>query len=99
LEPLQGCIQAELLQVISQMIHDFSKKETRMLTVQDTFKILIPVLLTYMLFTAHAISVDKKSSFALMSSSVENGAEDVSCQPVIELTFNKNVVKVKEDCV
>jgi len=55
---------------------------------------LIPVLLICMLFTANAIAADKKSSFALVSSSVEDGAEDVSCQPVVELTFNKNVINM-----
>ncbi len=64
-----------------------------MLNVQPTFRILIPVFLTCLLFTTAAVAAGE--FLTLVSSSVENDAEDISCQPVIEFTFSNNVVNMK----
>lgn len=53
------------------------------------------VVLLFCLLSTTGAMAGENGAFALESSSVANDAKDVSCQPLIALTFNKNVVNLK----
>lgn len=64
-----------------------------MRTLRHTFEMLM--LLGVICLLASTGAWAAQGGFAFVSSSVEHDAEGVSRQPVIELTFNKNVVNMK----